>query len=465
MSRAKITSTDHSATRTPPLSEDPGLSGPYATMPITETDPRIRQELGKLLEAARVLRPVLRANQDQTEIDGKYSEEVHQYFLENGFYTILLPQKFGGLELGISAFYAMIAEVARGCPSTAWCLSLSMAHTVTLASYWSETTQAEVFGQNGYMIAPASGNPTSSTMTPTEGGYLLSGTWRYCSGSPYSTHFFPTVTIPATETEEAYQAWVVVDRADYTVMDDWGRVIGMRGSGSNGITMSDVFVPTHRVSRDTWSVEASAPSIGYEIHKNPTYSGVFFGFAEGEVAAVSIGLGYAALDEYERIIRKSIVPFAAPGTRTLRVDSDEWRRVLSMAMSQVDTAAAALMNYGKQFEEFARQSAEGDGRFDSSRAMRLNGGYLVAEELVWEAMQSLIRTAGTGPSADGQALQRYFRDIWTTVSRTDQWQMFAAPAAGMHLENVAAYEAEARAAESDASEENDASEEENNGAA
>ncbi|GAA1425891.1 acyl-CoA dehydrogenase family protein [Agrococcus citreus] len=448
MSRVKVKATPTSVVttgpsmthETEPTRIEPGLAGPYSLGVVAQSDERVRRELQRLLEAAREIRPTLRERQGKTEADGQYAEDVHEHFIEHGFYRMLLPLTHGGLELGIPGFLAVIAEVARGCPSTAWCLSLSSAHSLTLASYWPEAVQNEVFGANGYMIAPASGQIAGSKLVPVEGGYRLTGTWRYCSGAPYSTHFFPTVVVPATDDEPEHRAWVVVDRADFEVLDDWGRVIGMRGSGSNGITMQDVFVPAERVVAETWASRVDEPTIGYELHGNPLYSGVFFGFAEGEVAAVAVGLGYAAIDEYERAIRISRAPYDPAGSK--RVDNDDWRRVLGLAIAKVDAAFGVLIEQGRLYEEHARRLVVDGTPFDDASAMRINNAHLVAEDLVWEMLQQLIRTAGTGFSADGQALQRYFRDIWTTVSRTDQLEFFAAPTAGYHLAGRAMFEAD-----------------------
>ena len=442
MSRAKI-STDTmletaggSQRSTPPLREEPGLSGPYATTPVTESDPRVRAEVLRLIEAAREIRPLLRERQQQTEDNGRFAPDVNEYLIEHGFYKMLMPEKFGGLEIGVANYYTVISEIARGCPSTAWCVSLACAHSLTLASYWGEEAQREIFGQLGYMIAPASGNPMGATARRVEGGIVLSGKWRYCSGAPYSTHFFPTVIVPTSDTEPEYRAWAIVKREDYTVLDDWGAVIGMKGSGSNGIEMQEVFVPEHHLCPETWATSVEEPTVGYWVHGNPEYSGVFFGFAEGEVAAVAVGLGYAACDEYERIIRTTKAPFSASGT--LRADNDDWRRVLGMSMSRVDAASATLVRNGEIYAEYGRQVVAGEAAFDASRSMRLNNSHFVVEELVWEALQDLIRTAGTSASQDGQRMQRYFRDIWATQSRTDQFQFFAAPAVGYHFEGTSA---------------------------
>ncbi|WP_406631957.1 hypothetical protein [Amycolatopsis sp. WGS_07] len=332
----------------------------------------------------------------------------------------------------------VIAEVGRGCPSTAWCLSLSQAHTLTLSSYWPLAAQDEVFGQHGHMIAPASGNPTSAKVRRVDGGFLISGFWRYCSGAPYSTHFFPTIHVPGDDRRPGYRAWAVVDRADFEVKDDWGRVIGMRGSGSNSIEIAEpVFVPDHRVVAETWTNEVSEPAPGAALHGNPCYSGAFFAFAEGEVAASTIGLGYAAIDELDRIVRVSKAPFDDSGA--LRAEREDWQRVLSVALAKVDAAAAAVFDGGRRYEEYGRRLVEHGEVFDAGRSMRLNQQYFAAEELVWEALQSIVRAAGTGPQADGQKIQRYFRDMWTAMTRADQIDFFGAPSTRSRWESEANY--------------------------
>ncbi|MBN9237778.1 MULTISPECIES: hypothetical protein [Phyllobacteriaceae] len=38
---------------------------------------------------------------------------------------------------------------------------------------------------------------------------------------------------------------VVAPTGQFEVLDDWGDLVGMRGSGSNGGVLEDIFVPTH----------------------------------------------------------------------------------------------------------------------------------------------------------------------------------------------------------------------------
>ncbi|MFC5099103.1 hypothetical protein [Amycolatopsis plumensis] len=45
----------------------------------------------------------------------------------------------------------------------------------------------------------------------------------------------------------------------------------------------------------------------------------------------------------------------------------------------------------------------------------------------------MLRNAGSQNTADGAPLQRYFRDILTTRTRTDQFEMFSVNTATAHL--------------------------------
>lgn len=406
-------------------SGDTGFSGPFSRQVVTEKDPRIRAELSRLLDAAREIRPQLREDQAACEERGYYSEDIHAFFVSHGFYKMLQPLQYGGLELGPSAFYQVIAEVARGCPSTAWCLSLGSGHALTLGSYFSAEAQRDIWGgELGYMVCPASGQGRDMTVTRVEGGWRIAGTWRYASGAPYSTHFMATAYLPGEGPgDDQRRVWMILQRKDFEIVWDWGRVIGMKGSGSQGITTAGAFVPDHFVSEETWTAEVDGPTIGYEALGNPYFNGTFFGFAEGEVASTSVGLGYAAIDEYQRIITSSTHPWVPDGG--LRAEHQEWQRVLGMATAYVDAAQATLVHSARLYEEYGALAAAGVETFDESRSFRLNGVYFVVEDLVYRAMDLLLRTAGTQHSADGARLQRYFRDALTTRTRTDQFEGFS----------------------------------------
>ena len=416
----------------------PGLAGPGSRGDVLRLEDSSREVLEGLLDTARRLRPRLRDEQAATEERGTYSPEIHQEFVEAGFFRIMQPKALGGLELGVEAFYKVITEVARGCASTAWCLCLAAGHTLTLASYWPEQAQREIFGEHGHMVSPASFNGQKDLTVERAtvdgvAGLRISGTYKYCSGSPYSTHFMPSFVLPPAEGEPGEPAvhWAVVRRADFTVLDDWGGIIGMRGSGSNGIHINDAFVPMHHVVAAPWTSGVDGETPGSSLHGNSVYAGAFTAFAEGEIAAVAAGLGLAALDEYETIVLSSKAPWTSGGQ--LRAEHPEWQRQFGTVMALVDSAVSLSSHGALLYEEYARRSALGMEPFDGEKSLRLNNLYFVAENQVWDAVDRMLRTATSRHSGTNARLMRYFRDMITTRTRTDQLDVFAVPTAQVHL--------------------------------
>jgi 3-hydroxy-9,10-secoandrosta-1,3,5(10)-triene-9,17-dione monooxygenase len=384
----------------------------------------------RLLSRARDLRPWLRAAQEETERSTRYSAELHEQFLADGFYQILQPRRFGGLELGLSAFYRVIIEIARGCPSTAWCLCLGAEHVLQIASFFSERAQREVFAGGGPCISPFSGNGRRVRVIREPGGYRVSGSWGYCSGAPYSTHFLGLIKLPPADLPAGLY-WFVVPRSSYTVLDDWTGVLGMRGSGSNSIVLDRVFLPYHLVVAAEEMRSSDGDTPGSALHGAALYGGTFPGFSEGDIAAIAAGTAMAVIDEYADLV-------ATPnklGQR--RADDADYQRWLGTALAQADAAAALTVDGGRQYEEHARRSVSGATPFSYELSARLRNTYFIAQRLAWESADLLIRMAGSGAVADGRRMQRYLRDMVMVRTRFDQLERVAAETGRLYLENGA----------------------------
>jgi alkylation response protein AidB-like acyl-CoA dehydrogenase len=87
----------------------------------------------ELIERAIELRPLLIADQAAAEERSNYSPEMHERFQEAGFYRMFVPKRYGGLEVDVPTFMRVAVEIARGCPSTAWCLALASNHALMAA--------------------------------------------------------------------------------------------------------------------------------------------------------------------------------------------------------------------------------------------------------------------------------------------------------------------------------------------
>lgn len=364
----------------------------------------------ELLDRVKSLKPLIRNQQDEAERQGHYSAEVHERMLELGLYHLLTPRRYGGMEISIPSWLDIIVEVATADPGTAWCYALGHSHNIQAAALWPEQIQDEVFqNDRGYFRASHSLFP-SGTATPVEGGYLLTGTSRYQSGSPYSSHAIVLTTVPDDNTGEPVPMQAILSADDFELLDDWGpdHVLGMRSSGSNSITFSDVFITEDHLVPPTWAGEIPSKHTGAALHDNSLYIGSVQSFLGAELAAVAVGTARAALEEWETLSRTrkaTIPPFVT------RDQDPISQKIFGEATIKTDAATAILTQIGQTVTRWAEAFMREDAPLTRAMDTRLNGLTLEAGRLAAEVVELLARSAGSSEARPGKRLERYSRDI------------------------------------------------------
>jgi 3-hydroxy-9,10-secoandrosta-1,3,5(10)-triene-9,17-dione monooxygenase len=362
----------------------------------------------EMIARATALQPRLRDEQDETERRGVHSEALHQEFRKAGFYRCIQPRRFGGYEFDLTTFYGLAIELARGDPSAAWCLILGAGHALMLGSYFDEQAQAAGFGPDGEFSAPSVAAPTG-TATPVAGGWEIKGMWGYASGAPYATQFLPSILIPGEDPERPRLGLALIPRSQWKMLDDWGAILGMRGSGSNSIQIENAHVPaSHVIPLDMWEIDVSHGTPGSRLHGNPMYAGRCLSFFHAELVSLMVGLGYAAIDEYEKIIRSKNTLFPPMGPRYMHHD---YQRPLGLALGMINAAKRLALNAGDVYMEYCRRGAEGGEPFSIEDDLTLFASLEHGGRLVWEAVEMLFRTCSSSGAKDGQRMQRYYRDV------------------------------------------------------
>jgi 3-hydroxy-9,10-secoandrosta-1,3,5(10)-triene-9,17-dione monooxygenase len=388
------------------------ISHPTTQFPLAQPEPGLTSK--ELIARAAALRPRLLAEQAATEERTFYSPELHQYFVDAGFYRLYIPRRYGGYEFDVPTFMKVTIELARGCPSTAWCWSLATAHALQLSSWFDEATQDEILG-TGEHFAMASVAQPIGVASRTENGWQLKGKTSYCSGIPYSTHFMGQafMSAPGPDAPPPELLLFLAPKEAYTIVQDWGDIIGLKGSGSHSITFDGAEVPGPWTMENTFvaDVDVSHGTPGYRLHGNPMYGGRMMATFTGNLAAVVVGAAYQALDEYERLLNEKPAYMPPPILRRFDPDFQRW---FGSALSKISTAEAALLNMADQHMALCERAAEDPSVYTYFEDYRLA---CIAREVMvqcWEVVQSeLWRTVGSSAGAAGQRIERTFRDIAT----------------------------------------------------
>jgi 3-hydroxy-9,10-secoandrosta-1,3,5(10)-triene-9,17-dione monooxygenase len=379
------------------------LTAPEVPVPEPDLTP------AEIVARAAALKPMLRDQQEESERRGCYSEEIHREFLRAGFYRMLQPRRFGGYEFDLPTFWQAMVQISEGDPGSGWGLTLGSHHAFVVGSFWSERAQREIFGPDGDFRAPHRPLP-GGTATPTKGGYIVDGTWDYCSGVPYATHFIGNALLPTNEPDAVPEAVVaVIPRGRYTVLDDWGggAQLGMQASGSNSVRVEQVFVPEHLVVPANWTRREGATP-GTELHANPMYLGMIYGVYHAGLVVTIVGAARASLAEFEEILttRKTTFP-----PQVMRYEHHDFQRSWGLARGLTDSAEALLYRAGEMYMEHCRRWADDGVPFSREDDIRLFGILQQAGRLAAEAVELVFRSAGSSAARRGQRLQRYFRDV------------------------------------------------------
>jgi hypothetical protein len=126
------------------------------------------------------------------------------------------------------------------CASTCWVAVFCMEHNL-LVSLYPEVVQDEIFGKQPYVMAPGCAMPPGRA-EPVEGGYRVSGRWRYATGVMHADW---AMGLAVDTTNRKNARWFLFPLADATVFDVW-HMDGMSATGSNDFAVDDVFVPAER---------------------------------------------------------------------------------------------------------------------------------------------------------------------------------------------------------------------------
>ncbi|MGV2181463.1 acyl-CoA dehydrogenase family protein [Rhizobium rhizogenes] len=394
----------------------------------------------QLILRARNLRDLIRAQASEAERLGHYVPELHRAFLEAGFYHLLTPARYGGLETDLRTFAQIMIEIGRGDPGTAWCLCLGQGHALTTATHWPELAQHEAFlNDNGYFRASHSFNP-SGTAQRVDGGWLINARSTYQSGVAYATHATVTVraidehaskpamlNAPARVGDFSSMVHVLIPAGKFSVSDDWGadRVFGMRASGSNSVIVKDVVVPEHHIARFGPEPALAGTIPGAILHDNPIYAGgPTVCFAQLELVVTTVGAARAALDEYEGLA-KTKAPLTQ-GTAGLRFQDPFYQRDFGVAKMKTDAAEAIILHTAEAIDALCRDAVSGKREFDIAADNTFAGMILEAGEMACDAVDILFRSSGTSASMADQPMQRYLRD--TAMYRTHRGSQYNATA-------------------------------------
>jgi len=356
------------------------------------------------LRRARELGPELDAAADEIERRRELPDAIVEALVERGLFRLLLPRNHGGAELRPAAYVSVIEEVAKHDASVAWCLGQACGCTMTSA-FLDPAVAREIFGEKRGIVAWGPPGPAEARAVP--GGYRLTGTWSFASGSHHATWLGAHVAIldpngaPQLRPDGApVMRTLLFPKASASFTDIW-QVIGLCGTGSDSYTVADLFVPEkYTVSREN-AAKPREPGLLYAFSSSNIYASGF--------AGVALGIARSALDAFVELARDKI-PRGAK--RTLR-DNNVVQEQVSHSEARLCSARAFLLG---SLDEIWREVG-GSGRLaaDHNTTIRLASTWAIHQAR--DVVDMAYHAAGATAIFKSNPFERRFRDIHTVIQQ------------------------------------------------
>ena len=254
-------------------------------MGVVTENVSVKPTMDELVARAAAMLPWLREQADAVEAARSVPPETIQAFKEAGFFKILQPAAWGGYEMNPEAFYRVLMELGRGCPSSAWNLMILGIHQWEFGKL-DPRAGDELWAEDQEILVASSYAPCGK-VRKVNGGWMLSGTWPTSSGSDHCEGgAFLGARVFDDDGNMLDHRSFLVRREDYELIDDW-YVVGLAGTGSKTLRVKgEAFVPDYR-SHSIVDYTMGYGPLTYRLPFNQVFFGavssVVVGFANGMV--------------------------------------------------------------------------------------------------------------------------------------------------------------------------------------
>ncbi|WP_182907477.1 3-hydroxy-9,10-secoandrosta-1,3,5(10)-triene-9,17-dione monooxygenase oxygenase subunit [Microbispora sp. H13382] len=352
----------------------------------------------EVLDAVRTLLPKIAERARSTDEDRRVPAESIRELVQAGVFRMLQPKRYGGAESDPVSFYEVVREISAVCGSTGWTVSVLGVHPWQLALF-DEAAQDEVWGSDQDALISSSYAPVGR-LVPAEGGYRLSGRWRFSSGCEHASWAMVGGLVLGDQGKPVDFMTVLVPRSDYLIADVWD-VIGLRGTGSNDIVVEDAFVPAHRVMRNYEMAQLRGP--GQKVNPGPLYRIPFGTVFTTTITAPVIGMAAGCYRSYVTAMRDRVRLSLGGG----RFAEDQFAQVaVARAASEID---AAILQTDRNVREVYEHAVRGE-TIPVELRLRVRRDQVRATERALEEIDILFKTAGGNSLSRGNPIERAWRD-------------------------------------------------------
>jgi 3-hydroxy-9,10-secoandrosta-1,3,5(10)-triene-9,17-dione monooxygenase len=352
----------------------------------------------EVIDGIRELLPMLRDRAQEAE-DGRAVPADSIKALEGtGFFRLLQPAAFGGLQADPMTFYTAVRLIASACGSTGWVASVLGVHPWHVGLFTAQAQQ-EVWGSDQTTRISSSYAPTGKAVQ-VDGGHQVSGRWSFSSGCDHASFVLLGQIVTDADNRPTDFRTFLLPRADYAIDDVWDTV-GLRGTGSNDIVVSDVFVPRYRSLSFADVFKLVCP--GQELNPAPLFRLPYGAVFSYSITTPIIGMATGAYEAHVTYLRERVrVAYAGQ-----KAAQDPFAQVrVAEAAAEIDGAWLALERNMTDLMGHARAGEQ----IPVDLRLRVRRDQVRGTGQSIRAVDRLFENSGGRALKSGTPIQRFWRD-------------------------------------------------------
>lgn len=349
---------------------------------------------------ARSLQPLLEAEAAEGNRARAVTPPVVNALKDGNFFRMLQPRSVGGLEMKPTDFAQVTEAIAAADASVGWIVCQGNGCSMS-AAYLDPAVAREMFGsRDGILAWGPAGGPFEAQ--PVDGGYCISGTWRFASGSHNATWLGAHMKVNGRKETRT----MLFPKSSVAMTDIW-HTLGLRGTASNQYSATDLFVPEdHTTLRDDPRDRREDGPL-YRFTSNQLYSCGF--------AGVGLGIARGLIDAFLELPANKVSRGAGRPMRENNVVQSQ----LAQSEARWHSARAFLHNAANAAWDHV--IAHGEMTEQQRAMLRLATTWAINQSR--EAVNTLFHAAGSAAVFEDQPFERRLRDMHTVSQQSQGRQL------------------------------------------
>jgi alkylation response protein AidB-like acyl-CoA dehydrogenase len=355
-------------------------------VPVSQSNPYV----ARINERAEQFR----AESAESERLGRLSDATVALIRELGIVRQLQPKAFGGFEEHPQTFLESAFTLASLSGAAGWVGGVVGLHPWEVGQL-PQSVQREVWGDDPDVWVSSPFAPIGRG-TPVEGGLVFTGRWPFASGTDHcSWAFLGGVSVEDPKVPLHF----LIPKADYEIDHESWDVLGLRGTGSKDVVVTEKFVPQERVVVVDDIAHGNADESWEGVE--PLYRMPFWVLFPAAITAATLGIAQGAVDAYIRAVEGNAARWGRLSQNPAQLAA------LSAAASDIDAGLLQLLDgvnrsfdavsAGRSVTIMDRMTV----RRDQTRAVRR----------AFDAVLGLYQEAGSLGIRSSNEFSRFFRDL------------------------------------------------------